>query len=106
MKKEDSSGYNDVYVQHKGHEYIASVSEESNSATTPTKTFFATFTNPDGFSTFTISSTSTAVAKIGDNRYTSLQDAVDASNDKDVIEIIGGNSPYSATMSGPAEPSP
>ena len=85
---------NQVYVQHKGHEYIATVTTGENSKQ------IATFTNPDGFSTFTISSTSTAVAKIGDNRYTSLQDAVDASNDKDVIEIIGGNSPYSATMSG------
>lgn len=85
---------NQVYVQHKGHEYIATVTTGENSKQ------IAIFTNPDGFSTFTISSTSTAVAKIGDNRYTSLQDAVDASNDKDVIEIIGGNSPYSATMSG------
>lgn len=87
VKKEDSSGYNDVYVQHKGHEYIASVSEESNSATTPTKTFFATFTNPDGFSTFTISSTSTAVAKIGDNRYTTLQDAINAVQNGQTIKL-------------------
>lgn len=88
VKKEDSSGYNDVYVQHKGHEYIASVSEESNSATTPTKTFFATFTNPDGFSTFTISSTSTAVAKIGDNRYTTLQDAINAVQNNETITLL------------------
>ena len=66
----------------------ASVSEESNSATTPTKTFFATFTNPDGFSTFTISSTSTAVAKIGDNRYTTLQDAINAVQNNETITLL------------------
>lgn len=100
VKKEDSSGYNDVYVQHKGHEYIASVSEESNSATTPTKTFFATFTNPDGFSEFTISKDPAAVATIGQNRYTTLQDAIDAVKDNETVEIVGTGKTLTATVSG------
>lgn len=95
--------YDNIYVQHKGHEYIAVVTAQQTSAqdaTTPSQTLFATFTNPDGFSTFTISSTSTAVAKIGDNRYTTLQDAVDAVKDNETIDIVGTGNTLSATVSG------
>lgn len=73
---------NQVYVQHKGHEYIATVTTGENSKK------IATFTNPDGFSEFTISSTSTAVAKIGDNRYTTLQDAIDAVQNNETITLL------------------
>lgn len=100
--KKDGS-YDNIYVQHKGHEYIAVVTAQQTSAqdaTTPSQTLFATFTNPDGFSTFTISSTSTAVAKIGDNRYTTLQDAVDAVKDNETIDIVGTGNTLSATVSG------
>lgn len=98
--KKDGS-YDNIYVQHKGHEYIAVVTAQQTSAqdaTTPSQALFATFTNPDGFSTFTISSTSTAVAKIGDNRYTTLQDAVDAVKDNETINVTGTD--LSATVSG------
>lgn len=79
---------NQVYVQHKGHEYIATVTAKQDNATTPTITKqIATFTNPDGFSEFTISSTSTAVAKIGDNSYTTLQAAIDAVQDGQTIKL-------------------
>ena len=89
VKKEDSSGYNDVYVQHKGHEYTATVTEKPQAeGTTSATTLIATFTNPDGFSEFTISSTSTAVAKIGDNRYTTLQDAIDAVQNNETITLL------------------
>lgn len=79
-----------VYVQHKGHEYIAAVTNKqisSQDATTTTKQI-ATFTNPDGFSEFTISSTSTAVAKIGDNSYTTLQAAIDAVQNNETITLL------------------
>lgn len=78
-KKPDGS-YDNIYVQHKGYEYTASVSNQSG-------TLYATFTNPDGFSEFTISSTSTAVAKIGDNSYTTLQAAIDAVQDGQTIKL-------------------
>ena len=73
---------NQVYVQHKGHEYIAAVTTGENSKK------IATFTNPDGFSEFTISSTSTAVAKIGDNKYTTLQAAIDAVQNNETITLL------------------
>lgn len=96
--KTEGTGYNDVYVQHKGHEYIASVTSVSTQATTTTTKQIATFTNPDGFSPFTISTESTAVATIGDNKYTTLQAAVDAVKDGETIIVTGDN--LSATVSG------
>lgn len=73
---------NQVYVQHKGHEYTATVTKDANNK------LIATFTNPDGFSEFTISSTSTAVAKIGDNSYTTLQAAIDAVQNNETITLL------------------
>ena len=96
----ENAGYKPVYVQHKGHEYIAAVTDKqiSSQDTTTTPKQIATFTNPDGFSPFTISKTSTSVATIGDNRYTTLQDAVDAVKDGETIIVTGDN--LSATVSG------
>ena len=79
---EKDGTYPNVYVQHKGHEYTATVTKDANNK------LIATFTNPDGFSEFTISSTSTAVAKIGDNRYTTLQDAIDAVQNNETITLL------------------
>lgn len=95
VSKTGADGYNDVYVQHKGHEYTATVTavpdgtittQDADSASD--QTFFATFTNPDGFSEFTISNTSTAVAKIGDNSYTTLQAAIDAVQNNETITLL------------------
>lgn len=72
---------NQVYVQHKGHEYTATVNKDSSNK------LIATFTNPDGFSSFTISKDPNAVATIGQNRYTTLQDAVDAVKDNETIKL-------------------
>lgn len=60
-----------LYVQHKGHEYDAAVTANNG-------VYTANFTNPDGFSEFTISKTSQSVAKVGNNKYTTLQNAIDA----------------------------
>lgn len=78
-----------VYVQHKGHEYIAAVTDKqiSSQDTATTAKQIATFTNPDGFSEFTISKAPVAVATIGQNRYTTLQDAVDAVKDNETIKL-------------------
>ena len=83
-----------VYVQHRGYEYEAAVTTEGSGKK------IATFTNPHGFSEFTISAASTAVAKVNGASYTTLQAAVDAAKDGETVEIVGGTSPYSATMSG------
>lgn len=97
-KKPDGS-YDNIYVQHKGHEYTATVTEKPQAeGTTSATTLIATFTNPDGFSEFTISSTSTAVAKIGDNSYTTLQAAIDAVQNGETINVTGTD--LSATVSG------
>ena len=73
--------YPSVYVQHKGHEYTATVTKDTNDK------LIATFTNPDGFSEFTISKDPAAVATIGQNRYTTLQAAVDAVQNGQTIKL-------------------
>lgn len=73
--------YPSVYVQHKGHEYTATVTKDTNNK------LIATFTNPDGFSEFTISKDPAAVATIGQNRYTTLQAAVDAVQNGQTIKL-------------------
>ena len=89
VRANDNGTYPNVYVQHKGHEYIATVTEKPQAeGTTSATTLIATFTNPDGFSEFTISSTSTAVAKIGDNSYTTLQAAIDAVQNNETITLL------------------
>ena len=87
----DANAYPSIYVQHKGYEYTATVSKESG-------TLYATFTNPHGFSTFTITTEQTAEATLNGVNYTSFQDAVNAANNGDVITVLKDN--LSATMSG------
>lgn len=82
---------NTLYVQHKGHEYNADVAENN-------EIYTASFKNPDGFSEFTISKTTQAVAKIGDKKYTSLQDAVDAVENGQTITVTKDTE--SASVSG------
>ena len=79
---EEGTGYKPVYVQHKGHEYTATVTKDTNDK------LIAIFTNPDGFSPFTISTESTAVATIGDNKYTTLQAAIDAVQNNETITLL------------------
>lgn len=79
-----------IFVQHKGYEYEATVTKDGS-------VYTATFTNPHGFSPFTISMTSQAVAQIGETKYISLQDAVNAVEANGTIEIVGGTSPYTGT---------
>lgn len=81
VTEKNDGTYPPIYVQHKGHEYTATVTEDTNK-------LIATFTNPDGFSPFTISTKSTAVAKIGDNSYTSLEDAINATQDNGTITLL------------------
>lgn len=71
----------------------------SQDATTTTKQI-ATFTNPDGFSEFTISKDPATVATIGQNRYTTLQDAINAVKDNETIGIVGSSKTLTATVSG------
>lgn len=79
-----------LYVQHKGHEYDAAVTANND-------VYTANFTNPHGFSPFTISKTSQTVATIGTDKYTSFADAVSAVPANGTIEITGGTSPYIGT---------
>lgn len=85
-KDATTSRYPNVYVQHKGHEYTATVAEGSATGSGDNP-LLATFTNPHGFSTFTITATSTAVANIGGDSYTSLQDAVNAVENNGTITL-------------------
>ena len=76
-----------VYIQHKGYEYSA----------TADATGKITFTNPHGFSEFTFTTDSQAVATIGSTSYTSLQAAVDDATSDDIIVVKNGNVDLSAT---------
>ncbi len=67
----------EVYVQHKGHEYVATVKDK-----------VATFTNPHGFSEFVISVAPAAVAEVNGERYMNLTDALNAAKDKDTVIIL------------------
>ena len=82
-----------VYVQHKGYEYEAQVSEADGKMT-------ATFTNPHGFSAFTVTTKSAAVAEVNGNRYTSFQAAVDATGDNGTVKVLDANATLNATISG------
>lgn len=92
-QKSDGS-YDNIYVQHKGYEYTASVSNQSG-------TLYATFTNPHGFSSFTITATPTAVAEVNGTSYINFQDAVDAVDNngtikalKDITSTVSGNKSF------------
>lgn len=70
---------NSLYVQHKGHEYNADVSVNTVKVDGVDKNIYtAKFNNPDGFSDFTITKATQSVAVIGNNKYTTLQNAIDA----------------------------
>ena len=76
-----ANDYPSIYVQHKGYEYTASVSNQSG-------TLYATFTNPHGFSSFTITAAPTAVAEVNGTSYINFQDAVDAVENGGTIKAL------------------
>ena len=76
-----------VYIQHKGYEYSATADADCK----------ITFTNPHGFSEFTFTTDSQAVATIDGTSYTSLQAAVDDATANDIIVIIKDTGALSAT---------
>ena len=89
-----ANDYPSIYVQHKGYEYTASVSNQS-------ETLYATFTNPHGFSSFTITAAPTAVAEVNGTSYINFQDAVDAVENggaikalKDINSTVSGNKTF------------
>lgn len=103
-----TTGMDDLYVIHKKdngktYVYTGKVSEVEADNGTPanaenTNAKILTFINPNGFSSFTVSTKDTAVARIGDIGYTSLQDAVDAVANNGEITVLEGD--LSATVSG------
>ena len=72
-----------IYVQHKGYEYTATV--DASGAT-------ATFINPHGFSTFTVTPTASAVAEVDGTSYTDLQKAVDAVSNNGTVKLLNDTS--------------
>ena len=68
-----------IYVQHKGYEYTATVDASGTTAT---------FINPHGFSTFTVTSTASAIAEVDGTSYTDLQKAVDAVANNGTIKLL------------------
>ena len=82
-----------LFVQHKGYEYEATVKNENNA-------FIATFKNPHGFSEFTITKNSQTAAKINEVCYTKFEDAVTAAKKNEIVYVIGSDTEYKATISG------
>ena len=78
---------NTVYIQHKGYEYSATANVSGE----------ITFTNPHGFSEFTFTTDSQAVATIDGTSYTSLQAAVDDATSDDIIVVKKNTGDLSAT---------
>ena len=74
-----ATGNSKIYVQHKGYEYTATVN--ASGAT-------ATFINPHGFSTFTVTPTASAIAEVDGTSYTDLQKAVDAVANNGTIKLL------------------
>ena len=68
-----------IYVQHKGYEYTATVDDSGATAT---------FINPHGFSTFTVTSTASAIAEVDGTSYTDLQKAVDAVANNGTVKLL------------------
>ena len=97
-----------LYVEHtkNGVTYVyegnVTAPEETEKASGETQSTegvkILTFTNPHGFSTFTISAENRAEAKIGETSYLSLQDAVNAVADNGKIMVLKDG--LSATVSG------
>lgn len=87
---------NTAYVQHKGYEYTATVVGN-----------VATFVNPHGFSSFTITANQTAVAEVNGTNYINFQDAVDAVENggtitalKDIDSTVSGNKSFKVSENG------
>lgn len=78
-----AAGNRKIYVQHKGYEYTATV--DASGAT-------ATFINPHGFSTFTVTPTASAVAEVDGTSYTDLQKAVDAVANNGTVKLLNDTS--------------
>ena len=74
-----------IYIKHVKENGATFVYEAT--VTQDGETYYAKFTNPNGFSTFTVTATNPAVAKIGSVGYTTLQAAVDAAKDNDTIKL-------------------
>lgn len=99
---------NKLYVIHEkdnGRIYVytgevkdASASDGAEETTSTGAAKVLVFTNPNGFSDFTVSTNNPAVAKIGEVGYTSLQDAVNAVENNGKITVLKDG--LSATVSG------
>ena len=99
---------NKLYVIHEkdnGRIYVytgevkdASASDGAEETTSTGAAKVLVFTNPNGFSDFTVSTNNPAVAKIGEVGYISLQDAVNAVENNGKITVLKDG--LSATVSG------
>lgn len=85
-----------IYVQHKGYEYKADVTETGADAS---KTYTATFTNPHGFSTFGLSTEPKAVATVNGTNYTNFQQAVNAAGTSTIEVKADGQTATDVTHS-------
>ncbi len=96
--------YPNIYVNHtknsRTYTYTAVVKEERGH-------LLATFTNPHGFSTFTLTTTNDAVAEVDGVGYATFQDAVDAVANggtinalKDIESTVSGNKTFTVEDNG------
>ncbi len=90
---------NNLYIKHtksNGTSYVYTATVTSDNEASPT--YYATFTNPNGFSQFVITTEDASEAKIGNVGYTSLAAALAAAEDGDTVTLLKDG--LSASMSG------
>ncbi len=96
-----TSTESNIYIKHqkdngKVYVYTATVTKTGEGEN---EAYFATFTNPNGFSEFVVTATNPSVAKIGETGYVDLQAAVDAVENGGTIKIVANASNQTATVS-------
>ena len=89
---DNNGGYKPLYVTHEASKgtyvYEATVTDIGEDGA---EAYIATFTNPHGFSSFTLSVEDTTVAKVGNDNYASLQDAINNAGKNATITVIKGD---------------
>ena len=94
-----------VYIKHNkadgtAYIYTAAVTEKTEEAEVAESAYYATFTNPHGFSEFIFTVENPAAATIGKSNYATLQAAIDAAQNGATITITKNEGGLFATMSG------
>ncbi len=93
------SDTNNIYIKHtktSGASYVYTATVKSDNDASPT--YSATFTNPNGFSTFVVTAENPAVAEVNGIGYETLQAAVNAVEEGGTITVLKDVTGQTATV--------